>query len=174
MLHKCIVCRKFEGLPQSAPPPPPLPEFRIREEPAFTYTGVDFAGPLYIKTSGLVKSNKVWICLYTCCVVRAVHLDIVPDMTAVSFHCSFKRFTARREFPKRFISDNGKTFMAAAKSIRAVLNHPDVQQYSTQVGMEWTFNLEKAPWWGGLFERMVKSTKRCLRKTIGRAKLYNL
>ena len=36
VLHKCIVCRKFEGLPQSAPPPPPLPEFRVREEPAFT------------------------------------------------------------------------------------------------------------------------------------------
>ena len=32
------------------------------------------------------------------------------------------------------------------------------------------FNLEKAPWWGGVFERMVKSTKRCLRKTIGRAR----
>ena len=82
-------------------------------------------------------------------------------MTAVSFLCSFKHFTARRGFPKKFIS----------KNIRAVLYHPDVQQYSTQVGMEWTFNLEKVPWWGGLFERMVKSTKRCLRKTIRRAKL---
>lgn len=91
-------------------------------------------------------------------------------MTAVSFLRSFKRFTARREFPRRFISDNGKTFKAATKSIRVVLNHPDVQQHGTQVGMEWLFNLEKAPWWGGLFERMVKSTKRCLRKTIGRAK----
>lgn len=32
-------------------------------------------------------------------------------------------------------------------------------------------NLEKAPWWGGLFERLVKSTKRCLRKMIGQARL---
>ena len=84
--------------------------------------------------------------------MRAVHLDIVPDMTAMSFLCSFKRFTARRGFPKKFISDNGKTFKAAAKNIQAVVNHPDVQQYSTQVGMEWSFNLEKAPWWRGLFE----------------------
>ena len=37
--------------------------------------------------------------------------------------------------------------------------------------MKWSFNLEKAPWWGGLFERMVQSVKRCLRKSIGSAKL---
>ena len=38
------------------------------------------------------------------------------------------------------------------------------------VGVEWMFNLEKAPWWGGVFERMVKSMKRCLQKTIGQAR----
>ena len=145
VLHKCTICRRYEGLPQPAPLPPPLPVFRVKEEPTFMYTGVDFAGPLYIKAGGLTGSNKVWICLYTCCVMRAVHLDIVPDMTAMSFLHSFKRFTARRGFPKKFISDNGKTFKAAAKNIQAVVNHPDVQQYSTQVGMEWSFNLEKPP-----------------------------
>ena len=36
--------------------------------------------------------------------------------------------------------------------------------------MEWSFNLEKAPWWGGLFERLIRSVKRCLRKTVGQAK----
>ena len=37
--------------------------------------------------------------------------------------------------------------------------------------MRWLFNLEKAPCWGGIFERMVKSVKRCLRKIIGQARL---
>ena len=37
--------------------------------------------------------------------------------------------------------------------------------------MKWTFNLEKAPWWGGIFERLVRSVKRCLKKTIGGATL---
>ena len=35
---------------------------------------------------------------------------------------------------------------------------------------DWNFNLEKAPWWSGLFERMIRSTKRCLHKVVGRAK----
>ena len=38
-------------------------------------------------------------------------------------------------------------------------------------GCEWTFNVEKAPWWGGAFERMVQSTKRCLKKMVGQASL---
>ena len=50
------------------------------------------------------------------------------------------------------LSDNGKTFQAAAKDIK------------------WIFNVPKAPWWGGVFERMVRSIKRCLKKIIGKAK----
>ena len=169
LLYKCVVCRKFDGVPCRPPPPPPLPEFRVNPIPPFTYTGLDFAGPLYVKTSPLLNDNKVWICLYTCCVIRAVHLDLVPDMTAETFIRSFKRFTARRGFPQKIISDNGKTFKSAAKSIRVVLNHPEVKRHFTDLRMEWSFNVEKAPWTGGIFERMVRSTKRCLKKTIGKA-----
>ena len=114
-------------------PSPPLLRFRVAEEPAFTYTGVNFAGPLYVKMAGSATESKTWICLYTCYVIRTIHLDLVPDMTAESLICSFKSFTARRRFPHKIISDN------AAKTIASVLNHPEV------LGMQWSFNLEKAP-----------------------------
>lgn len=149
----------------------------MKEEPPFTYTGVDFAGPLYIKSSNTTGGGKVWLCLYTCCVVRAVHLDldldldIVCDMTTSAFLRSFKRFTARRGLPRKIVSDNGKTFKAAAKTIDAVIRHEDVQRHFAGIGIDWLFNMEKAPWWGGMFERMIRSTKRCLKKVIGRAKL---
>ena len=169
-VHQCVLCRKLEGVPYRAPPPPPLPIFRVKEEPPFSYTGVDFAGPLYIKTSDVTRSNKVWICLYTCCVTRAVHLEIVPDMSTQTFIRSLKRFAARRGLPHKFISDNGKTFKAAAKVVKAVINDKNVQQHLSGIGVEWVFNIEKAPWWGGIFERLIRSTKRCLRKMIARAK----
>lgn len=171
LLHGCVLCRKFDGVPYHAPPSPPLPEFRVNPEPPFTYTGVDFAGPLYIKAAPSMSSNKVWICLYTCCVVRAVHLEIVPDMSAETFIRSFKRFTARRGFPRKMISDNAKSFKSAAKTIKAVMDHPDVQRHFAGIRVEWLFNVEKAPWTGGIFERMVRSMKRCLKKTIGKAVL---
>lgn len=171
VLRKCLVCKRFEGRPYSAPIPPPLPDFRVRMDAPFASTGVDFAGPLYVKVKGNSKSTKVWICLYTCCTVRAVHLDLVPDLTSSSFLRSLKRFAARRGLPRRIISDNGKTFKAAAKTIQAVTNSREVQEHLAGLGVEWKFNVERAPWWGGIFERMVRSTKRCLKKIIGRAKL---
>ena len=170
-LHKCVTCRRFQSKPYCPPPAPPLPSFRVRESRPFSFTGVDFAGPLYVWDKVASLSRKTWICLYTCCATRAVHLDLVPDMTAPSFIRSFKRFTSRRGFPVRIVSDNAKTFKSAAKMITTILESAEVQQHFTNVNIKWSFNLEKAPWWGGLFERMIQSAKRCLRKTIGNAKL---
>ena len=48
VVHRCTICKRYEGAPFDGLPPPPLPEFRIKEDPAFTYTGVDFAGLLFI------------------------------------------------------------------------------------------------------------------------------
>lgn len=65
LIHRCTTCREHEGAPFNGPPPPPLPEFRIKEDPAFTYTGVDFAGPLFVHNRTLNGGSKVWICLFT-------------------------------------------------------------------------------------------------------------
>ena len=104
----------------------------------------------------MLRVKKVWICLYTCCVVRAIHLDLVPDQTTPAFLRSFRHFVARRGVPRQVVSDNGKTFKAAAKALRDV---------------KWVFNVPKAPWWGGVYERLVRCVKRCLRKMVGQAKL---
>ena len=100
---------------------------------------------------------------------RAVHLDLIADLSTPTFLRCLKRFTARRGLPSKMISDNGKTFKAAAKVIEAIVSHEDVQQYLSGLGVQWVFNLPKAPWWGGFFERLIQSTKRCLRKIIGQA-----
>lgn len=108
VVHQCVTCLKFEGKPCPAPPPPHLPKFRVEEEAPFTNTGVDFAGPMYVKSSEPGSSEKVWLCLYTCSVVRAIHLDIVLDMTTAAFLRRLRRFSARRGLPRMMISDNGR------------------------------------------------------------------
>lgn len=75
------------------------------------------------------------------------------------------------EVSLRVISDNAKTFKGAAEVLRKIMSHPEVTCYFVDLNITWSFNVEKAPWWGGIFERLVQSVKRCLRKTIGRAKL---
>ena len=168
LIHQCVQCRRFEGRPFKPPPPPPLPRFRVVEDPAFTHTGVDFAGPLQVRTCK-DSTQKMWICLFTCYVTRAIHLEVVPDQTTQAFIRCLKRFCSRRGVPSRFISDNGKTFKSAAKYLEGMFTDSSVIEHLHKMSVEWLFNVERAPWWGGAFERMIRSTKRCLYKAVGRA-----
>ena len=172
IIRKCNTCRRIEGPHYRVPPPPPLPDYRVREAPPFAATGVDFAAPFYVRYPGGSDVHKVWLCLFTCAIVRAVHLELVPDMSACTFLRCLKRFVARRGIPSKVISDNALTFKAAADNLQDMLKQPQIQQYLRDNKISWVFNLERAPWWGGLFERMVKVTKRCLRKVMGQANLY--
>ena len=85
LLFHCVMCRRFDSRPFQPPPPPSLPGFRVQEAQPFAYAGVDFAGPLYIVNA---SDTKVWICLYTCCVTRAVHL--APPSTPKMTQCCTK------------------------------------------------------------------------------------
>ena len=69
------------------------------------------------------------------------------------------------------VSDNGRTFKGAAKFLERIARHPEVRRHLDSVRVQWTFNVERAPWWGGIFERLVRSTKRCLKKMVGQSKL---
>ena len=164
-MGKCAICRKFEGRPYKAPPAPLLPEFRVNQAPPFTATGIDFLGPLYVKTRE--ENPKVWICLYTCCVARTLYLDVVPNLTSQGFMRSFRRFTARRGMPSIITTDNGGTFKPAAKEIINALNHPDVKRFFAGRCITWHFNLEKAPWWGGFFERLGQIDQEMLKGNPG-------
>ena len=62
-------------------------------------------------------------------------------------------------------------FKGAARFIKKIMSNNEVIDYLSGKGMEWQFNVERAPWWGGMFERMVGSTKKCLREMIGQARL---
>ncbi len=147
IIHKGVICKKLEEAPYDSPIAPPLPPYRLKDDPAFTYTGVDFAGPLHAKGTG---SGKVWICLFTCLVTRVVHLDIVFDMSTDAFLRCLKRFAARRGLPRKILSDNGSKFKANAKFIASVVINEIVEQYLSSMKCQWVFNIEYALWWGGV------------------------
>ncbi len=50
LLYVCVTCRRYEGAHCKGALPPPLPEFRVSETRSFQTTGVDYAGPMYVKT----------------------------------------------------------------------------------------------------------------------------
>ena len=170
-LASCTVCRRYEGKSYRVPPQSDLPEFRLSQKPAFTYVGVDYAGPLYIKVSGQSALQKVYVLLFTCCSVRAVHLELATDLSVDVFIRCLRRFAARRGLPELIISDNAKTFKAADKILSKLFSYPRVKKFLASKKIDRRFNVDRAPWWGGFFERLIQNTKRCLRKTLRNAKL---
>ena len=105
------------------------------------------------------------------CVALHIDLELVMDLSTPSFIRCLKKYTARRGMPSKIVSDNGKTFKAATEILYSIVSHEDVQRHNiADLGIQWVFNFPKAPWWGGIFERLILSTKRCLRKIVGRAR----
>ena len=116
LVRKCVTCRKTDGPPYRPVSSPPLPTSRVSEGQAFSITSVDYAGPLYVKSStGDQRPTKVYIAFFTCAVVRAVHLKVVEDLSLESFIQAFRRFVSRRGVPERLISDNEKTSRTVAR-----------------------------------------------------------
>ena len=162
MINKCYKCLRYRVKSFPSPTTAPLPEFRTQGERAFQTVGVDFAGPLEYKISK-TKQGKAYIALYTCATSRAVHLHLLPDMTADEFKRSLGEFIARRGLPCRIVSDNGKTFVATAKWLNKLKRNHKVNDFLARRNILWLFNLARSPWWGGFFERMVGLMKTALR-----------
>ena len=163
-------CRLLEGKPYNAPATAALPNFRVSEAPPFSSTGVNYAGPLFVKGNN-GEMEKTYIALFSCCVTRAIHLELMSNLTTTSFLNCLRRFCARRGTPRLIISDNAKTFKSTCKVLYKLISEEQIANFLTTRRITWRFNLERSPWWGGLFERMVGSVKRCLRKVLGNAKL---
>ena len=170
VIGKCYGCKRFYTTPMPAPPQGNLPKERTEGEIPFEVTGVDYAGPIYYKGIG-GADRKSYVVIYTCSLTRGLHLEILPNMSCEEFLMSLKRFIAARGRPKKIISDNGKTFVAAASWMKKVVRNEKLQGYLSEHGVRWQFNLSKASWWGGMFERMVSIVKHALYKVVGSAKL---
>ena len=96
-----------------APTTADLPEFRLDGGRVFRTTGVDFCGPVYVKTMYQKQPdgmNKAYVLLLTCATSRLIHLDLYPDLTTEGYIRCQQRFMGRRGIPKLITSDNGRTF----------------------------------------------------------------
>ncbi|KRZ23770.1 hypothetical protein T4B_3695 [Trichinella pseudospiralis] len=161
VVRKCVVCGRATASPfgqQMAELPPE------RTEPVgpFVYVGVDFAGPILARSDGKsLTLLKMYVCVFTCMVVRAIHLELVPDMTVDSFLRALRRFISRRGRPRLLQSDNFQTFHLASRFLKLLCNSRHwkvVEDRLAKDGIEW------------------KSIKVALNKVLGRchAKLDEL
>ncbi|XP_068738746.1 uncharacterized protein [Montipora capricornis] len=105
--------------------------------------------------------------LFACSLTRGVHLELLPSLETGKFLPCLKRFIARWGRPKILYSDNGGTFVKAAKWLKGVERDEEIQGFLERQEIQGHFNLPRAPWWGGQFERLIAVVKRAFNKTIG-------
>ena len=165
-IRQCYGCKRFQAVALAAPPPGLLPPERREGSSPFEVVGVDFAGPIKYRKSSRAE-GKAYLVLYACSLTRALYLEILPNLETTTFMASLKRFIARRGRPSKIFSDNGRTFVGAAKLLKEIQKDEQMQDYLASEKITWRFNLSRAPWWGGQFERLVGLFKRAFYKVIG-------
>ena len=69
------------------------------------------------------------------------------------------------------VSDNAQTFKATADWIEEIRKSEELQDFLAKQHTRWQFNLAKSPWWGGIYERLIRDIKKTLYKTMGRSNL---
>ncbi|XP_076549055.1 uncharacterized protein LOC143306155 [Osmia lignaria lignaria] len=155
-----------------------LPLDRTAPQRPFLVTGVDYAGPIMLRTSPgrEHKSYKGYISLFVCLTTRTIHLEIVSDLTSASFLAAFRRFVGRRGRCASMYSDNTTVFHGAERELTRMFTSASVFYKETAAvlakdGTTWHFIPPYAPHFGGLWEAGVKSVKHHLRRVIGNSKL---
>lgn len=173
-VHDCVICTRLSGKSLS-PIMGNLPPERITPTFPFNQCGVDYAGPMLIlnrkgRGSRIIKG---YVCLFICFVTRAVHLELVSDLSSDSYLLALKRFIARRGKPYQIFSDNGRNFVGAANEFKNVLKNSskDIIEYATSQNIKFSFIPAYAAHFGGLWESGVKSCKHHLLRVVGNARL---
>ena len=172
---KCITCRK-SAAKASSQLLGQLPPARAEPNYTFLHTGMDCAGPFLIKKGHTRRPVKVeaHLVVFVCFITRAVHLELVSDMTTQAFLAALDRFIARRGLPLHMYSDNGGNFTGAKNQLSRfydLVNTAEcqnaVQSYVFDYQITWHNSPQRAPHFGGLWEAAVKSTKYHLKRIMG-------
>ena len=118
-----------------------------------------------------------YVCLFTCLVTRAVHLEVCHDLSTDCLLMTIRRFVSRRGYPDLIVSDNGKNFIGANQAMKLKFQRsykPDneyIRLQLAQQNIQWTFNPPLAPHFGGVWERLIQTAKRSLIIVLGSRKL---
>ncbi|XP_033346502.1 uncharacterized protein LOC117231808 [Bombus vosnesenskii] len=138
-----------------------LPEARVTESRPFTNVGVDYCGPFHIKEKRdrNRRQIKVYVAIFVCLAIKAVHIELVDDLTSEAFIAALRRFIARRGYCSTIHSDNGTNFRGASNELRELhdlLQSDDhkekVTAFLADKQIEWRFIPPHSPHFGGLWE----------------------
>lgn len=169
--NNCLTCKRLKGA-IATQIMGNLPAHRLSPGFPFEITGIDYAGPFLIinKKGRGARLMKCYLCIFICFKIKAVHLEIVSDLTTEAFILALRRFMSRRGKPREIFCDNGTNFVGASREIAALVKNCSgaVADLSNE-GIKFNFSPVYSPHFGGLYEAAVKSAKYHFKRVIGNA-----
>ena len=170
VLNQCITCKKVSGRKvdqKMAPLPAERTAFR---EPVFTYMAIDEMGPLSILNDA-DQEVKAYLLIIACMTFRAVHIEVLKDLSYESLMLALRRTFALYGTPKVVRLDNFPTHLTVQKGFSLVEGSPspvEIRERSKAFGIKWSWSAVYEPSTNGVIERMVQSVKNSLKKSLDR------
>lgn len=175
IIHQCINCFRTKPI-LSKYLMGNLPSIRTTLSRPFLNVGIDYCGPFLIKEKKYRNKQKikVYVAVFICMAVKAVHLETVEDLSTDAFLGALRRFIARRGKPKSIYCDNGTNFQGANNELKELHNliksenhQIRISNFSQSHSIEFHFIPPSSPHFGGLWESHVKLFKSHFRKVAG-------
>lgn len=168
--RKCVLCTRLRGKVLN-PIMGNLPCSRLSPNFPFDSVGVDYAGPLQsVSRQGRgSRIIKVYAAIFICFTTKAIHLELVGDLTSNNYLAALRRFVSRRGKPSNIYSDNGTSFVGAYNELSKFLksNCDKLAESAASEEINFHFIPAYSPHFGGLWEAGVKSTKFHLFRVLG-------
>ena len=155
----------------------PLPKTQLRLPlRSFTQISVDFGGP-FITMQGRGKRRvKRWLCLFSCLLSRAIHLEMAYGLDTNSFLRCLTRMARDWGYPQEIVSDCSTNFIGAVQELQELVNQLDkkeIQERIVDQGIKWKFNPPLAPHFGGAHKIMIKAAKKAIYAILNNADINN-
>ncbi|XP_062540922.1 uncharacterized protein LOC134208964 [Armigeres subalbatus] len=136
VLRKCYRCFRINPAPVQQPTGQ-LPGTRVRPSRPFSITGVDYCGPFYLKPPHRrAAAPKSYISVFICFSTKAIHLEIVSDLSTTGFISALRRFSGHHGIPTEIHSDNAKNFAGAKNELHDLYHTLNDKSSQERIGNE--------------------------------------
>lgn len=169
LIQNCVVCRKLRH-PVEDQRLADLPKERVEASALFTYCGMDCFGPFIIKRYR--KEHKRYGLLFTCLYSRAVHLEMLEDLSTDSSINSLRCFISLWGAVRQLHCDQGRNFVGASNALKESFeqhDHQALQAFLAEKYCKFIFNAPSASHAGGVWERQIRIIRNILNVTLAQS-----
>ncbi|XP_068204658.1 uncharacterized protein [Palaemon carinicauda] len=120
-IRNCKVCQKYNALAYRYPKVVDMPKHHMNLVKPSDHVEIDYTGHFWVKDDISGGTVKMFVLVFTCLNIRAVHFELLQDMSTRNFILAFQRFCNMYSIPQYLYSDNAKTFIKGGNILETSL-----------------------------------------------------